>query len=99
MRIRTPLKAGRINAGRESLNHRETVQVPPASKAGEASDQQDERRRVRSAPKPGRLALRVSIRTSARKGDRLELLVVRAGLKGEGTRAAGSAARRARSRS
>jgi hypothetical protein len=81
MKIRTQLKAGRINMRGENLNHNEALQVRSTLKAGGSSYQHNESMQTRTGLKAGRLGLRGSIHTTARKGDRLELLVVRAGLK------------------
>ena len=74
MKIRTTVKAGGI-----SLNHNEGLRVRTALKAGRISLNHNEGLRVRSTLKAG--ALKRALRTSASEGDRLKLLVVRAGLR------------------
>ena len=81
MKIRTQLKAGRINMRGESLNHNEALQVRSSLKAGGTTYQHNETLQTRTGLKAGRLGLRRALQTTARKEDRLELLVVRAGLK------------------
>jgi len=100
MTIRTQLKAGEWLS-----NHSEALKVRSTLKAGGSNLNHNEALRVRSAMKAGRLAtnhneplraaerqavsMRRELVTSTRKEDRLELLVVRAGLR---------AGRRARAR-
>jgi hypothetical protein len=94
MKIRTQLKAGRINMRGE--NHNETLQVQSGVKAGARvrglavrsqlkaggkSLNHNDTLQTRTGLKAGRINLRAAVQTTARKGDRLELLVVRAGLK------------------
>ena len=74
MKIRTQLKAGRI------VNIR----------ANASGVNHNETLQTRTGLKAGRINLRAAVQTTARKEDRLELLVVRAGLR------AGRAARRIR---
>jgi hypothetical protein len=76
MKIRTQLKAG----GRK-YNHNETLHVRSSLKAGGSSYQHNETMQTRTGLKAGRLGMRDAVHTTARKEDRLELLVVRAGLK------------------
>ena len=89
MTIRTQLKAGGIVA-----NHSEALQVRTALKAGGLNLNHTESLRVRSSVKKLDAAanivwMRREPLTTSRKDDRLELLVVRAGLR---------AGRRARAR-
>ena len=92
MTIRTQLKAGGIQT-----NHNEALQVRSAVRAGRIAVNHNEALRVRSTMKAGRLAtnhseplraagrqavsMRRELVTTSRKEDRLELLVVRAGLR------------------
>jgi hypothetical protein len=92
MTIRTQLKAGRLSA-----NHSETLQVRSALKAGGSSLNHNESLRVRSTIKAGgwtnhneklqravdrpSVSMRGELLTTSRKEDRLQLLVVRAGLR------------------
>jgi hypothetical protein len=86
MKIRTQLKAG----GLSSTNHNEALAVRTALKAGGVSLNHNETQQTRSGLKAGRINLRAAVQTTSRKSDRLELLVVRAGLR------AGRAVRRGR---
>jgi hypothetical protein len=78
LQVRSTLKAGRAGW---SNNHNETLQVRSSLKAGGTSYQHNETLQTRTGLKAGRLGLRGTVQTTARKKDRLELLVVRAGLK------------------
>ena len=103
MTTRTQLKAGAramnhnevlrvrstIKAGGKSLNHNEALQVRTALKAGGTTYQHNETLH-RAADRPA-VSMRRELLTTSRKEDRLELLVVRAGL-----RAGRSIRRRAR---
>lgn len=92
MKIRTHLKAGgwsnhnevlqvrsTLKAGKIALNHNEVLQVRSALKAGGQDLNHNEALR-RESDRPA-VSMRREIRTTARKEDRLELLVVRAGLR------------------
>jgi hypothetical protein len=57
------------------------MQVRSALKAGLIVANHNETLQTRTGLKAGRLGLRGAVQTTARKEDRLELLVVRAGLK------------------
>jgi hypothetical protein len=75
MRIRTELKAGGW-----TNNHSEALAVRSALKAGRrASINHSEALQTRTGLKAGKL--RRAVQITARKEDRLELLVVRAGLR------------------
>ena len=106
MTIRTQLKAGRlganhsealqvrstVKAGRPySFNHNEALRVRSTVKAGGSSYQHNETL-VRATDRPV-VAMRRQPLTASRKEDRLELLVVRAGLRA-GWRAVRSRVRR-----
>jgi hypothetical protein len=84
LRVRSTIKAGRI-----AFNHNEALQVRSTLKAGGSSYQHNESL-VRATDRPV-VAMRQQPLTASRKEDRLELLVVRAGL-----RAGRRARRRAR---
>lgn len=74
MKIRTQLKAGKI-----ALNHSEVLRVRTTVKAGRLATNHSEslkRRDDREA-----ISMRRTLPTTSLKGDRLELLVVRAGLR------------------
>lgn len=93
MKMRTQLKAGKIalnhneglrvrsslKAGKLAANHNEALQVRSAIKAGGWLSNHNETLRCDS-DRP-LVLMRQQIRTTARKEDRLELLVVRAGLR------------------
>jgi hypothetical protein len=93
MKIRTQLKAGGRNlnhnetlqvrsalkAGGLRLNHNETLQVRSALKAGGLTANHNEALKDRAALKA--LDIRWTLKPVARKTDRLELMVVRAGLR------------------
>ena len=95
MKIRTQLKAGgwtsnhnetlavrtALKAGGVSLNHNEALAVRSTLKAGRIAYNHNETLQTRSALNAGRINLRAAVRTTPRKVDRLELLVVRAGLR------------------
>ena len=85
LQVRTTLRAGRPY----SFNHNEALRVRSTVKAGGSSYQHNETL-VRATDRPV-VAMRRQPLTASRKGDRLELLVVRAGL-----RAGRRARRRAR---
>ena len=105
MTIRTQLKAGRIvknhnetlqvrtalKAGRKALlsNHSEVLQVRSAIKAGKLAANHNEK--VQRAATQA-VSMRREVLTTTRKEDRLELLVVRAGLRA-GRRSRGRARR------
>ena len=80
--MRTALKAGKI-----ILNHNETLQVRTALKAGKLGLNHNETQRATDRPA---VSMRRQLLTTSRKEDRLELLVVRAGLRA-GRRARGRA--------
>lgn len=82
MTIRTQLKAG----GRKLGNHNEALRVRSTMKAGRLATNHNEP--LRAAERQA-VSMRRELVTTTRKEDRLELLVVRAGLR---------AGRRARSR-
>ena len=84
MKIRTQLKAGGVN-----LNHNEALRVRTALKAGGFNLNHNEALR-RDSNRPA-MSMRRQPRTTGRKADRLELLVVRAGLRA-GRRARGGMA-------
>ena len=75
MRIRTQLKAGKI-----VLNHSEALRVRTTVRAGKLSANHNEGLRVRQDDREA-IAMRRTLHTTSRKDDRLELLVVRAGLR------------------
>lgn len=79
MRIRTQLKAGRI-----ALNHSEALRVRTTVKAGGWSNH-SEALRVRPDDRDA-ISMRRTLLTTSRKDDRLELLVVRAGLRASARR-------------
>jgi len=83
MTIKTQLKAG----GLSSNNHNEALQVRTALKAGGKSLNHNEA--LQRATDSPAVSMRRELLTTSRKEDRLELLVVRAGLR---------AGRRARAR-
>ena len=103
MKIRTQLKAGGVNlnhnealrvrtalkAGDVSLNHNEALWVRSTLKAGGFNLNHNEALR-RDSNRPA-MSMRRQPRTTGRKADRLELLVVRAGLRA-GRRARGGMA-------
>jgi len=73
LQVRSAVKAGGVN-----LNHCEALQVRSAIKAGGRYLNHNEALRVGSTPP---IAMLRQPRTTSRKGDRLELLVIRAGLR------------------
>ena len=75
MKIRTQLKAGGV-----SLNHNEALRVRSALKAGGEHLNHNEALR-RDSVRPA-ISMRGEPRTTGRKDNRFELLVVRAGLRG-----------------
>jgi hypothetical protein len=92
LRVRSTVRAGKI-----AINHSEPLQVRSALKAGKLSANHSESLRVRSTLKAGgvsvnhnetqratdrpAVSMRRELLTTSRKEDRLELLVVRAGLR------------------
>ena len=74
MTIRTQLKAGKLSA-----NHSEVLQVRSAIKAGKLAANHNEK--LQRASDRSAVAMRRELLTTTRKEDRLELLVVRAGLR------------------
>ena len=83
LQVRTALKAG----GRKLMNHNEALQVRTSLKAGGLRLNHNETAQ-RATDRPA-VSMRRELQTTSRKEDRLELLVVRAGLR---------AGRRARAR-
>ena len=81
LQVRSALKAGGV-----SLNHNEALQVRTSLKAGGKSLNHNEALR-RDSSRPA-ISMRRQPRTTGRKADRLELLMVRAGLRA-GRRARG----------
>ena len=95
MKIRTQLKAGRLSAnhnatlqvrsalkaGKIVLNHNEGLQVRSTLKAGGLTENHSEGLQVRSEIKAPVISMRRKPPTTRRPDDRLELLVVRAGLR------------------
>ena len=75
MTIRTALKAGRVVA-----NHNEALQVRSALKAGR-NIIFNHNEALRREPDRPAISMRRQPRTTGRKEERLELLVVRAGLR------------------
>ena len=72
--VRSALKAGKMSA-----NHNEILRVRAAVKAGGISINHNEGlRRQFAGPS---ISMRQQLRATARRGDRLELMVVRAGLR------------------
>jgi hypothetical protein len=84
MKIRTQLKAGAW-----VRNHNETLQVRSALKAGGITRNHNEKLQ-RATDRPA-VSMRRELLTTSRKDDRLELLVVRAGLRAGRSRSAGRA--------
>ena len=85
LQVRSSLKAGKI-----ALNHNESLQVRSALKAGRIALNHNEKlQRVLERPV---VAMRRDLPTTTRREDRLELLVVRAGLRA-GRRSRGRARR------
>jgi hypothetical protein len=74
MKTRTQLKAGKLTA-----NHSEALRVRTSVKAGGVEGQHNERLERASDRSP--VSMRRQPLTTSRKKDRLELLVVRAGLR------------------
>ena len=74
MTTRTQLKAGKL-----ATNHSEALQVRTALKAGAWSSNHSEALQ-RATDRPA-VSMRRELQTTSRKEDRLELLVVRAGLR------------------
>ena len=81
LQVRSALKAGGHN-----LNHNEALRVTTSLKAGGWTNNHNEAMR-RDSYRPV-IAMRRQPRTTGRKADRLELLVIRAGLRA-GRRASG----------
>jgi len=75
LQVRSALKAGRLAA-----NHSEVLQVRSALKAGGENLNHNEALR-RDSVRPA-ISMRGEPRTTGRKDNRFELLVVRAGLRG-----------------
>ena len=79
LRVRSAVKAGDFDGGRgHNLNHNEALRVRSAVKAG-GSLNHNEALNVRWPVKV--TGLRQMLKTTANKSDRLELLVVRAGVR------------------
>ena len=84
LRVRSTLRAGQ--GGRLASNHNEALRVRSTVKAGKIILNHNEALRAVAAPA---IAMLRQPRTTSRKDDRLELLVVRAGLRaGRGRRRA-----------
>jgi hypothetical protein len=104
MTIRTQLKAGKLatnhnetlqvrsslKAGKLGLNHNEALQVRSAIKAGKLAANHNEK--LQRASDRSAVSMRRELLTTTRREDRLELLVVRAGLRA-GRRSRGRARR------
>ena len=75
MKIRTHLRAGG-----ENLNHSEALRVRTAAKAGTGWSNNHSERLERHGDREA-ISMRRTLLTISRKEDRLELLVVRAGLR------------------
>ena len=86
MTIKSQLKAGKI-----ALNHNDVLQVRTALKAGGIRLTNHNETLQRAADRPA-ISMRRELVTTSRREDRLELLVVRAGLRA-GRRARGRARR------
>ena len=79
----------RLKAGALAMNHNEALQVRTALKAGARAMNHNEALQVRTE-RPAAVSMRRELLTTSRKEDRLELLVVRAGLRaGRRTRSRG----------
>lgn len=76
LQVRTALKAGRINMRGD--NHNETLQVRSALKAGKLGCNHNETAREAMPPT---ISMRKQIRMTGNREDRLELMLVRAGLR------------------
>lgn len=74
LKVRTALKAGGVN-----LNHNEALRVRSALKAGKLTANHNETSRREADPRA--ISMRKQIRWTGSRQDRLELLVVRAGLR------------------
>ena len=74
LQVRSGIKAGRI-----ALNHNETLRVRTSVKAGKIALNHNEA--LQQQPDRHTVSMRRQPRTTVRKEDRLELLVVRAGLR------------------
>ena len=83
MTTRTQLKAGKL-----ATNHNDSLRVRSTVRAGGVEGQHNERLE-RASDRPA-VSMRRELLTTSRKEDRLELLVVRAGLRA-GRRARGRA--------
>ena len=68
-----------LNAGRLAGNHNEALQIRSTIKAGGVEGQHNEKLQ-RASDRPA-VSMRRQLLTTSRKEDRLELLVVRAGLR------------------
>jgi hypothetical protein len=77
LQVRSAVRAGGVRL----TNHNETLQVRSSLKAGGGWSNHNETMQTRTGLKTGRLGMGGAVHTTARKEDRLELLVVRAGLK------------------
>jgi hypothetical protein len=75
LQVRSTLRAGGINLG----NHNEALQIRTAIKAGKLGVNHNEALQ-RAAGRPA-VSMRRQLLTTSRKDDRLQLLVVRAGLR------------------
>jgi hypothetical protein len=76
LQVRSALKAGGLQLG----NHNEALQVRTSLKAG-GIDLPNHNEALRRKSGPPAISMRRQPRTTGRKADRLELLVVRAGLR------------------
>jgi len=103
MTIRTQLKAGArratnhnealqvrsaVKAGRIAVNHNEALQVRSTLRAGRKALLSNHNEAQRAADRQA-ISMRRELLTTSRKEDRLELLVVRAGLRAGRRRARG----------
>jgi hypothetical protein len=80
LQVRTALKGGRPPSGDlTGYNHNETLKVRTALKGGGSSLNHNEA--LQRATDRGAVSMRRELLTTSRKEDRLELLVVRAGLR------------------
>jgi hypothetical protein len=75
LQVRTALKAG----GLSSTNHNESLRVRSTLKAGGVDGQHNEK--LERVSERQNVSMRRELLTSSRKDDRLDLLVVRAGLR------------------
>ena len=79
MTIRTQLRAGSDGKG-HNLNHSEALQVRTALKAG-GINTTNHNEALRREPDRQAISMKKQVRATGRKQERLELLVVRAGLR------------------